>query len=228
MSIFETAIGWLAPPECLLCGAEHTAFCELCAEAEILPYGEHCAFCGAVSPSGQTCRTCHRMSAPNRVWIATDYQGAAQTVLQAYKFGHLRAAADSLAALMVGTFCFYNLELPSDYLVVSVPTATVRRRARGFDHADLLAQKIAAKLNLDYYPALSRLGQTRQVGAKRAQRQKQQAQAYRVRRPDKLKGRRILLIDDVVTTGATLRAATKTLRQAGAKKVDALVFAKRL
>jgi len=228
MSIFEAAIGWLAPPECLLCGAEHTVLCELCAEAEILPHGERCAFCGAASPAGRTCPKCRRVAAPRHVWITTDYEGAAQKLLRAYKFGHLRVAATGLAGLMAGTYSFYNPDLSSIYLVVPIPTATSRRRARGFDHADLLAQKLATKLKIDYYRALNRLGQARQVGARRAQRQAQQAGAYRVRRADKLKGRRVLLIDDVITTGATLRAATKALRSAGAAQVDALVFAKRL
>jgi predicted amidophosphoribosyltransferase len=101
-------------------------------------------------------------------------------------------------------------------------------RERGFDHARLLAKQIANGLNAEYSPALTRLGQSQQVGAKRFQRLNQQAGNYRVRQPLIVRGRNVLLVDDVVTTGATLKAATKALRQAGAAHVDALIFAKAL
>ena len=116
----------------------------------------------------------------------------------------------------------------AEYLVIPIPTATSRTRNRSFDHSGLLARKVASKLNLKYFPALGRVGQSRQVGAKRTVRLTQAEDKYYVRFPSMVKGSRILLIDDVVTTGATLRAATKALRSAGARRVDALVFAKRL
>jgi len=115
-----------------------------------------------------------------------------------------------------------------NYLIVPIPSATSRVRLRSFDHAELLAKTIASHTEQDFSPALSRLGQSRQVGAKRTQRLVQQRGNYHVVRPDKIAGQKILVIDDVLTTGATLRAVYKTLRQAGAKQVDALVFAKRL
>lgn len=115
-----------------------------------------------------------------------------------------------------------------DYLIVPVPTATTRRRQRGFDHAELLARRLSANLHMPTLFALGRRGQTRQVGAKRSVRTTQLASSFYVRRSNKIKGRNILLVDDVVTTGSTLRAVTKTLRTAGAKGVNALVFAKRL
>ena len=231
MSIFERTIGLLTPPECVGCGAEGTSLCIGCAESEILPFGERCWNCGRISPRARTCVHCRYGGAPRSVWVTTDYAGLAKTLLRAYKFGHRRAASRDISRLMAETLKQYNGDddlSQADYLVVAVPTATGRVRERGFDHAQLLARQIVVERNLECYSGLSRLGQARQVGAKRSTRLTQQTQSYYVRNPDKIDGRNILLIDDVVTTGATLRAATKALRSAGARHVDGLVFAKRL
>ncbi len=118
--------------------------------------------------------------------------------------------------------------VPNDCLVVPVPTATGRRRERGFDHAALLARYIARQLKLEFVSALARLGQSRQVGAGRSQRLKQSELNYRVARPSLIAERHILLVDDVITTGATIQAATRTLKQARAKSVNALAFVKKL
>jgi ComF family protein len=165
------------------------------------------------------------------VWITTNYGAIAQELIQVYKFGHLRAAAQPLTGMMGKTLrSFVNpAELKvANYLVVPLPTATSRVRRRGFDHSALLAKQIAQQLGLEYCQALGRLGQSRQVGASRQLRLSQSAGDYFVRQPQRLNGRNILLIDDVITTGGSLIAASKSLRVAEVSHVDALVFAKRL
>jgi predicted amidophosphoribosyltransferase len=76
-------------------------------------------------------------------------------------------------------------------------------------------------------PLLTRHGQTRQVGATRAQRLQQVTGSYQLRNQVDVQGARILLVDDLVTTGATLGEAAKILREAGAKTVDAIVVAQK-
>jgi ComF family protein len=147
--------------------------------------------------------------------------------MKVYKFGQQRIASQKIAELMTQTFAQPNY-VKLNYLVVPVPTATKRIRERGFGHSELLAKLITQKLNFPSHKALGRLGQKHQIGASRPTRLAQPEGNYYVRLPKQIEGRNILLIDDVLTTGATLRAATKALLTAGAKHVDALVFAKRL
>jgi ComF family protein len=115
-----------------------------------------------------------------------------------------------------------------DYLIVPVPTAASRRRQRGFGHTELLAKHIAWQLKLERREVLRRLGHTRQLGSSREQRLHQLKDSFVVQRQSTVKGRKILLIDDVVTTGGTIISAAQVLRQAGAASVHALLFAKRL
>lgn len=231
MTILEAAIGWIAPPQCVTCGREGSALCVACATSGIVLYGQHCWLCNRASPGGRTCPKCRTGGSPRFVWITTNYDGTARDLIKVYKFGHQRAAARSLSQLMVETLHDFNnpAELAKlNYLVVPVPTATSRIRQRGFDHSALLARTVGRQLGAECANGLGRLGQTRQLGAKRSDRLSQPKGNYSVRLPQAIKGRNILLIDDVVTTGATLKAVTKVLRAAGAKRVDALVFAKRL
>lgn len=230
MSLLDSVIGLLAPPRCIVCGVEGSALCAACASTKIIPYGERCFACGAVSPGARTCERC-RGRAPRYVWVTTNYEAAARELVKIYKFGHQRAAAESIANLMVGTllnFSDFEKVRELNYLIMPVPTATSRIRQRSFDHSAYLARQIARKLKARHLNALARIGQSRQVGAERSVRLRQPIGNYLVRYPNLVSGQNILLIDDVVTTGATLRAVTKALRAAGASRVDALVFSKRL
>lgn len=229
MSVFELAIGWLVPPQCISCAAEGSALCTDCRKTQILPHGQRCYRCNTVSQQSKTCSLCYRSGSPRFAWITTNYEGAAQELVKLYKFGQQRVVAKTLADMMSATVLSQvHPRALADHLVVPVPTATSRVRQRGFDHAATLARNVAFSLGSEYSRALGRLGQTRQVGSKRADRITQTVGNYYARRPNLIAGRNILLVDDVITTGATLQAATSTLKAVGAASVDALVFAKRL
>jgi ComF family protein len=227
MSVLETVVGWLAPPDCLVCGEEGLALCKQCSTSEILAFGERCWRCNRLSAGGMTCDSCRYAGGPKFVWITTNYEGAAQQLVRKYKFGHLRAAVYPIAGQMAETFNNSN-KSPSEYLVVPVPTATSRARERSFGHSELLAKTVAARLRMEYSNALRRLGQTRQLGSKREERLVQLSGSFAAKSSKQLEGRAILLVDDVLTTGGTVIAASKVLKAAGAKRVDALLFAKRL
>ena len=231
MSVLEAAISLVAPPGCVGCGAEGMALCNRCKQVNILPFGGRCAFCSSLSSHSRTCSSCQRPGGPRFVWVATTHEGLAQELVRVYKFGHLRAAAGPLSSMMKDTLLGsvgHEYAKAANYLIVPLPTATGRTRQRGFDHAALLAKNLSRQLGLEYCPGLGRLGQSRQVGASRQTRLGQQAGNYVVRRPRQVAGRNVLLIDDVITTGGSLLAASKSLRAAGAKHIDAVVFAKRL
>ncbi len=224
MSVLEALVGVIAPPDCLSCGVEGSALCQNCSTQFIKPFGERCWRCNRLSPRSRTCDSCRYAGGPGKVWISTIYEEIPQALIRKYKFGHMRAAAQPIAGLMTQSL----RETMSGYMVVPVPTATSRARQRGFGHSELLAKTIAHQLRLPYQPLLRRLGQSRQLGSARDERLRQLEGKFALKSTRTVAGQKILLIDDVLTTGGTLIAATKTLRAAGASRVDALLFAKRL
>jgi ComF family protein len=163
-------------------------------------------------------------SAIARAWTPVAFEGPARAIVHALKFRGALAVADLMAAQMVAT-------APAGLLadgvaLVPVPTPAARRRRRGFDHAARLAAEIGERTGLEVVPCLRRAGSApRQAGARRADR----LADGRVR--VEVCGavpRRVVLVDDVHTTGATLRECARKLQRNGAFEVTALAYARAL
>jgi predicted amidophosphoribosyltransferase len=138
----------------------------------------------------------------------------------ALKFRRLLPVADVMAERM-------HWLVPAHLLggaVVSVPAAPARLRRRGFDPAGELAAALAARLGAEPVACLARRGSGHQVGRRRAERIGHPPQIE----PISEAPRSVLLIDDVLTTGATLTSCAAALRAAGAKRVVALTFTRRV
>lgn len=219
MSMIESIVKIFAPYPCLSCGAEGNLLCRDC--CEMLPmHPEICWSCRGLSLGFRTCPACRRRSPLKNVFIAGMYEGALRDAIHALKFGRATSGAEDLGRLLID-----RLPRRSIDLVVPIPAATGRQRRRGYNPASLIAQFVARERRIRFDEALGRLGQQRQVGAKREQRLTQLEGLYYVTSP-RVRGARILLIDDVMTTGATLAEAARTLKAAGARSIEAAVLAR--
>lgn len=153
------------------------------------------------------------------------YEGIARRAVWALKYEGVSALAGPLGELLAAHWAQVG---PAVDVVVPVPLHGRRRRQRGYNQAALLARKVANRLGLPL--AQGALRRTRatppQVGsADMAQRQRNVADAF-IPGPQTVAAKRVLLIDDVMTSGATLDACARALRQAGARAVWGLTFAR--
>lgn len=149
-------------------------------------------------------------------YAALPYHGVGRRLVAALKFSRLLVAADLGAALMAA-----RAPWPLPGTIVAVPAAPLRLAARGFDPAAELAGALAGAAGADVIAALRRRDLRRQRGRAREQ---------RVARPPAIKAVEavaldVLLVDDVVTTGATLEVCASALREAGATSVSAATLA---
>ena len=155
------------------------------------------------------------------------YVGTAGEVVRRLKFDRdhgaalwlARALADDLGAAVRGP--------RRRFVLVSVPMFDRKRRTRGLDHAALLAECSASRLGLPWRPrVLERVRDTLPQGDPRVtSRDRNVALAFRVRRPKAVDGRRVVLVDDVTTSGSTARECARILRAAGARQVILAVAA---
>jgi ComF family protein len=218
--LLDTILSTIAPHECLNCNAEGKLLCDSCTRLlDSVP--EACYRCRKLSDGGKTCKSCRSSSDLFIVRAATVYEGLAKELVWQLKFQGAQAAAREIADQMT-----YLIPHAPEVLLVPVPTATSRIRRRGYDQATLIAKALAVKTGARYVPALRRSGQHHQLGSSRTQRVTQLQHAYRCIRPKEVAGKHIILIDDVLTTGATLEAAARTIKATGAKRVSAVVYAR--
>lgn len=161
--------------------------------------------------------------------VAASYEESPiQRLLWNFKYNSVAEIAPVLGELLIDYIRAHSLlfEL-RDCLVVPVPLHQRRQRARGFNQAGLLAQNVCQKLALQYAPILKRTKNTKsQVELKRQKRLLNVQGVFALCSPTDLSGKKILLIDDVAATGATLGECAKVLQSAGAAKIWKLVVAR--
>jgi predicted amidophosphoribosyltransferase len=185
-----------------------------------------CERCALPLPCGRRCPA--RGASFAAAWAAVAYEGAARDVLHALKFHGARPLAGVMAAQIAAN-------APAELLpaawaravaLVAVPAHPARRRVRGFDPAELLARALARRTALPLAAALRRsAASSRQLGADRETRRTAGRLGFTARGTAP---RTAILVDDVHTTGATLSACARALKEAGAQRVVALTWARTL
>ena len=207
MDAIQAVIANLVPPLCAACGrgcGNRAVVCTRCARRMAA-----CAPLTGPGPSGI-----------DRAWSSAPHEGVARDLVVALKFRRLLPVADLMAERIVWL-------APAELLsgtIVPVPTSPLRSLVRGFDPAAQIAAALAERTGLPLLRALSRSGGGRQVGRRRSE---------RVGDPPAVRSAEqappsVLLVDDVLTTGATMAACARALRRGGAVRVAAVTFSRRL
>jgi ComF family protein len=198
----------IAPPLCVACSAH----------------------AGAVEPLCASCRGELRWLPPDlasacgvEVWAPLAYEGPARAIVKALKFGRVARLAEAMAAQIAANAPPHVL---ASGALVPVPLHPARLRRRGLNQAERLASATAARTDLAVADCLARSGdRSTQVGRDRRERLRGIAGSVHVRGVVPTEA---ILVDDVITTGATLAACAEALRSAGCSRVTAIAYARTL
>lgn len=174
-------------------------------------------------PQGRTCTRCRVHTSLAGVTVAAYFEiGPARQLIHEFKYGGLTELGGVLGGALITSAQYNQLE---DFIVVPVPLHAQRLAKRGFNQAELLARVLTRQLHWPQEQLLVRDKDTAtQTNLTRGQRRVNVQGAFACRK--NLEGKKVLLIDDVITTGATLEECAAVLKNAGARQVWALVVAR--
>src|SRR5437867_708160 len=235
IDLLEAAVSLLYPPTCTICGGSVRGdeylcnVCEAKAARIIAPFCEKCSepFEGSIT-SAFTCANCaHRTLHFEAAVAAYRGRGVVREIIHEFKYGrqiHLRhiVARWLRAALDDERLRDCHLDI-----IVPVPLHPARQRERGFNQASLLAELLSAHTSIPSKPLLERIRYTTtQTALDRSQRMENLHNAFRLRKNANVRGLRVLLLDDVLTTGSTLSECARVLKRAGATSVHAATAAR--
>lgn len=208
----------IAPHHCFECGKTGDLLCQNCKYDIVEDTFSGCIVCERPTASGicSACRTTY-----SKAWCVGDRTGSLLQLINVYKFERAKAAGSYLADLLDASLPV----LPPDTIVVPVPTVPSHIRVRGYDHALLLARLFAKKRTLRTSTCLKRYSALSQRGLNKNERLKLAEKTYTCK-TQLDSSVPYLLIDDVVTTNATLRFAARALQDAGATEVWVAVIAR--
>ena len=220
---------FVLPSRCLACNDAPVlrilrgGVCEACWQKLPMPEDGRCALCDETLPAldAERCGRCLIEAPPfERLSAAAPYRGTARAVLLAFKFRQADYLAPHLARIMEA-----RLELPSGIDELAAVPATRRAKRRAPHAAQQLARALARRIGapFDALRLEKRRETERQSSLPLAQRSENVRGAFRARGRA---GRRVLLVDDVATSGATARECTAALRKAGAEQVTVWCFAR--
>ncbi len=223
------------PADCRIClqpliKISNLPVCEECL-AKIVPLnGVLCRLCGeklfssyVQSEEGPLCGLCRRIAPQFRRAVAFGaYDGELRELIHLFKYDAIRPAGALLAKLLGRATA--ELEPPADLVLIPVPLWPGKRQARGFNQAEAIAQSfcssnVSGRIQLNTSSLVRTRETASQTGLTRKQRRANVRGAFAVTKAEKVRGRSILLVDDVMTTGTTVNECARVLLRAGAKEV---------
>lgn len=212
-TMIDRLLSLIAPHHCFKCGKIGTPLCDNCKYDIISEPYDCCLLCGGLAhPRTGVCRSCK--SEFDRAWCVGERRDELRECIDAYKFQRAKEVGRTLAYLLDGVLP----QLPAQCIFVPIPTISAHIRERGYDHAAYVAQQLGAlrqrPVNTD---VLARTHSLVQREASRVVRKQQADTAFIAKNPNP--DAVYVVIDDVATTGATLQAATRALKAAGATTV---------
>lgn len=210
------------PLKCVGCGKLDIALCPDCLKKIHIFKSPFCLGCNRLTPKGQFCSRCRPKKYLTGVLVTSEFSGTLKETIHKFKYEFLKDLKEPLGKILADFLKEKNFN--KNFVLMPVPLYRSRFKWRGFNQAELLAKEVQKHLDYQISKSLKRIKKTKpQIELSKKERIKNIENAF------KLKGalaKRVILVDDVYTTGVTLNECARVLREAGAKEVWGLVLAK--
>lgn len=234
IKIINFFLDLIFPKICLGCKKEGSYLCKNCLEKIPLTDKFICHFCGQPSFLGRTCEKCQKKFYLTGLIFACSYKNdLVKEAIKILKYKYLQELSKPLSYLLIkclkNSHFFSNFSQPNfHYLVIPIPLHRKKFLSRGFNQAELIAQEMAKEFKLELKnDLLIRAKNTiSQTDLKENQRFLNVKDVFKVKEKKFVKDKIIFLVDDVITTGATLNEAAKVLKRVGAKEVWGLTISR--
>lgn len=223
----------LFPPVCVGCALEGTFLCDAC-KAALHWIHPQCFGCGKLMPAGprtppgRTCMACQNECSVYAFLSPFSHgQEYIRELVHALKYRRVRDI-DSVLASLLFEYCFrYSIIFPFGAIIIPLPLHKKRERIRGFNQSERIARYFAQYIGIEMGAGvLKKIKPTvPQVELLSHERKENIKGVFCVIRPESVRNRTVILLDDVKTTGATIEEAAKTLKEAGAGRVWAITVA---
>lgn len=219
-TMIDQLLNVISPHRCSSCEAIGVLLCESCKYDIMMEPFSGCVLCTVPCGERGICQHCRRIAAIIQAWCVGERREGLKQLIDSYKFHSSRAASTVLTDLLASRVP----QLPAETVVVGIPSSPATIRARGFDHIGRIADEFAKQRALKRAYPLVRASSVTLHFLPRSERIKLGPSLFR--HSGELVPEKILLLDDIVTTGTTLTAAAKLLKIAGAKEVYVAALAR--
>jgi competence protein ComFC len=233
--LFRAIASLVYPPACTICSASVGLREYLCVDCEAKlsriapPFCAKCSepFDGAITNTFSCANCSHRVLYFEAAVSAYRSRGIARHVILNFKYGRQVHLCHLVASWLIAALDDLRLRERTFDAIIPVPLHPAKQRERGFNQAALLAERLAPRLGIPVRPMLQRVRfTTTQTAFDRAERIQNLRHAFRLRGNGDVRNLRVLLIDDVLTTGSTLSECARVLKENGAQSVHAATAAR--
>lgn len=213
ITMVEALLQRVAPHPCLGCGKIGAPLCDNCKNNITSEPFLGCILCGNRAPEGICAQ--HDVTIC-KAWVVGERVTVLKRVIDAYKFEYVKAAAGSLVDLLDEVLPL----LPTNTVIVPIPTATSHVRQRGYDHLEVLARLLGQRREWPVVHLLERSSTKTQHKLNKTERKREAELAFHINKSLTVNADTpLLILDDIITTGSTISSAGQVLANAGAKTI---------
>ncbi len=231
--IKEFILDIIFPKFCLSCGKEGSYLCPDCFSLISISDRQYCPFCNypKVVFDGKTCNRCKKSKNLDGLYCATSYDNfILKKLINQFKYEpYIKEISEPLSLLIITHLLNLNKQTNfDDFILIPVPLHIKKLKQRGFNPAEEIAKKLSENLKTPIFNnVLIKIKPTpAQVELKKEEREINIKGAFSCQNPELINGKKVLLADDIFTTGSTMEECAKILKKSGAQEVWGMVVAR--